>query len=45
MYCGGLPLKQLKLVLALSELHRDELIKNWQAAQGHMQLVRINPLQ
>lgn len=41
---GSLPNKQLKLVLAWGELHRDELMQNWQLAKDGKPLNRINPL-
>lgn len=41
---GLLPSKQLKLVLAWCELHEKELLINWNSAQNHGELHRINPL-
>jgi hypothetical protein len=41
---GALPNRQLKLVLAWCEIHRDELMQNWQLAKDSMPLNRINPL-
>lgn len=41
---GALPAKQLKLVLAWCEIHKDELIKNWQSAQAHKDIKKIDPL-
>ena len=41
---GIFPFKQLKLVLAWCEIHRDELLKNWENAQQHQELYPINPL-
>lgn len=41
---GFLPNRQLKLVLAWSELHRDELMQNWELAVDGEELVRIDPL-
>lgn len=41
---GVFPFKQLKLVLAWCEIHREELMMNWENAQRHEQLQRINPL-
>lgn len=41
---GFFPFKQLKLVLAWCEIHRDELIRNWENAQEHQDLYKINPL-
>ena len=41
---GSLPNKQLKLVLAWCELHKDELMQNWELAKGGQPLNSINPL-
>ncbi|MGE5607497.1 MAG: DUF4160 domain-containing protein [Bacteroidota bacterium] len=41
---GVFPFKQLKLVLAWCEIHRDELMRNWEYALQHEELHRINPL-
>lgn len=41
---GVFPFKQLKLVLAWCEIRRDELMRNWESAQGHEQLRKIDPL-
>lgn len=41
---GSIPARQLKLVLAWCELHKDELIKNWEAAQKHNDISKIEPL-
>jgi hypothetical protein len=41
---GALPIKQLKLVLAWCEIHRDELLRNWQAAEAHGEISKIEPL-
>lgn len=41
---GALPSRQLKLVLAWCELHRDELMQNWELAKDAKPLNRINPL-
>ena len=32
---GGLPKRQLKLVMAWSEIHKDELMQNWELARSH----------
>ncbi|NMW19202.1 MAG: DUF4160 domain-containing protein [Chlorobiaceae bacterium] len=45
IFKGALPLKQLKLVLAWCELHREELIMNWHKAENHGKLIKIKPLQ
>jgi hypothetical protein len=41
---GELPAKQLKLVLAWCEIHREELLKNWESAMKHGKISRIDPL-
>jgi len=42
---GDLPRKQLKLVLAWTELHQDELAANWEIVMNGEQPFRIQPLQ
>lgn len=41
---GGLPARQLKLVLAWCELHNDELMQNWELAKESQPLNQIEPL-
>lgn len=41
---GNLPNRQLKIVLAWCEIHRDELMQNWELARDEKPLNRINPL-
>lgn len=41
---GSLPGRQLKLVLAWAELHRDELMQNWELAASNRPLNPIAPL-
>ena len=41
---GALPGKQMKLELAWCEIHRDELMQNWELARDQKPLNRINPL-
>lgn len=41
---GGLPNKQIKLILAWCEIHRDELMQNWELSKQNQPLNRINPL-
>ncbi|WP_050696560.1 DUF4160 domain-containing protein [Anaeromassilibacillus senegalensis] len=41
---GSLPGKQLKLVLAWCEIHKDELMQNWELSKDAKPLNRINPL-
>ncbi len=41
---GSLPAKQLKLVLAWCELHKEELLENWYSAQKNGKITKIEPL-
>lgn len=41
---GALPFRQLKLILAWCELHRDELMQNWELSKDAKPLNRIDPL-
>ena len=41
---GALPSRQLKFVLAWSELHKDELMQNWELAKDEKPLNSIAPL-
>jgi len=41
---GGLPSRQLKLVLAWCILHHDELMENWELARDKLPLQNIPPL-
>ncbi len=41
---GELPAKQLKLVLAWCEIHRDEILKNWNSAMKNGKISKIDPL-
>ena len=41
---GMLPARQLKLVLAWNELHREELMQNWELAKDKQRLIQIDPL-
>jgi hypothetical protein len=41
---GSLPKRQLKLVLAWTEIHKDELMQNWELARAQQALYRIAPL-
>ncbi len=41
---GALPDRQLKFVLAWCEMHRDELMQNWELAKAAQPLQRIAPL-
>ena len=41
---GSLPNRQLGQVRQWAELHRDELLANWERARRHGTLERIQPL-
>lgn len=41
---GSLPNRQLKYVLAWAEMHRDELMQDWELARSERTLNRISPL-
>lgn len=41
---GALPVKQLKLVLAWCEIHKPELLANWNSAKDHGKISDIDPL-
>lgn len=41
---GALPSRQLKFVLAWAELHKDELMQNWELAKSLLPLNPISPL-
>lgn len=44
MIAGSLPQKQARLVMAWAELHRDELIDNWNLLQSGKKPFKIEPL-
>lgn len=41
---GAFPSKQLKIVLAWSEIHQDELMQNWELSKDNRPLFKIAPL-
>lgn len=41
---GSLPTRQERLVLAWAELHREELLRNWQVLQQGFPPGKIEPL-
>lgn len=41
---GSLPGRPLKMVLAWCEIHKDELMQNWELAKGNQPLNKIPPL-
>ncbi len=44
VYKGLLPSKQLKIVLAWCEIHKDDLMQNWELSKSDKPLNQINPL-
>ena len=42
--CGYLPGRQMKFVLAWCELHRDELMQNWELSRLGQPLEKIAPM-
>jgi len=42
---GEFPLRALRLVLEWADLHRQELIENWQLARQGQPLKRVAPLE
>ena len=41
---GGIPSKQLKMLLGWTVLHQDELMENWKLAEQKQELFPIEPL-
>lgn len=41
---GYLPTKQIKIVLAWCEIHREELLNNWEISKRTEKLLMIEPL-
>ena len=41
---GGMPSKQLKMLLGRAALHQDELLENWALAKRNQELFPIDPL-
>ena len=41
---GEMPKKQIKLISAWAELHKDELLANWELAMNEEPLYKIAPL-
>ena len=41
---GEMPKRQLKLIAAWAEIHKDELLANWQLAINEQPLYKIDPL-
>lgn len=41
---GNIPKKQQRLIAAWTEIHKEELLANWQLAEKKQELFRIEPL-
>ncbi len=41
---GFFPARQLKMILAWSEIHSEELLKNWSSAQNNGEISKVEPL-
>ena len=41
---GVFPARQLKFVLAWTEIHQDELMQDWELAKDNKPLIKIAPL-
>ena len=41
---GVFPFRQLKLILAWCEIHRDEIMKNWELGMNNKDFIKIDPL-
>lgn len=41
---GEMPAKQIKLIAAWAEIHKDELLANWELAINEQPLYKIDPL-
>ncbi len=39
-----MPSKQIKLISAWAEIHREELLANWELAMNEQPLYKIDPL-
>ena len=44
LLAGSLPTKQLRMVQVWVDLHREELLANWDLAKEGIELFRIDPL-
>ncbi|MFO7987864.1 MAG: DUF4160 domain-containing protein [Desulfotignum sp.] len=44
LLAGSLPTKQLRMVQVWVDLHREELLANWELAKQGIELFRIDPL-
>ena len=41
---GNMPRRQQKFIIAWAEIHKDELIANWELAMNEEPLFKISPL-
>jgi len=41
---GDMPRKQRKIIAAWAEIHKDELLANWELAMNEQPLYKIEPL-
>lgn len=41
---GEMPRRALKLIFEWLDLHKEELLENWELAQSQEQLIKIEPL-
>jgi hypothetical protein len=41
---GELPVRALRLIREWADLHRDELLADWELAQARKELAKIDPL-
>lgn len=41
---GFIPKKQIRLVLAWFEIHKEELLQNWENAMNKKEFIKIEPL-
>lgn len=41
---GEMPRRQQKFIVAWAEIHKDELLANWELAKKNQKLFRIDPL-
>lgn len=44
MINGDIPKKQQKFIAAWAELHKDELLNNWELIKANKDIVSIDPL-
>lgn len=41
---GGIPNKQLKMLLGWAAFHQEELVENWNLAENQQEMFPIEPL-